>query len=216
MRILGIDQSLNGCGLCVLVDAEVEFMTTIDTDDLLGMPRIAKIHAEIIKAITPSRPDVIVMEDYAYGANTNNITKLAELGGVIKFGAHIAGFQQTRDALVRGDNAFHVQTQGSMKKFCLGDGSTKKDTHYLLEVFDRMKKRFEDDNQADAYMHAWMTFITVGVLQGRVQISDLPDHQQLALMSTGIKRTKKLSEKKALSLPESEKQRLVAFTYPVI
>jgi len=215
VRILGIDQSLTGCAFCLLENAEIKVLETIDTEGLLGMERVGVIVRGFQRFLDLKSvqlyPDIIAMEDYAYGASTNNITKLAELGGIIKHNAFLAGFKESREAILAGKNAFHMQTQGAMKKFCLGNGAMKKDSRYLLEVFERIKKSFKDDNQADAYMHAWMASIVVAVVQGKVQISDLPTHQQEALISSGAKRQKGLSMLKAIKLPEEEKRRLAGY-----
>ena len=213
LTVYALDLSLAGTGHCLLRDGEIVVLETIHTTDAMTLyQRIEKIFTRITAVIAEHEPNVIVTEDYAFTASTNTITKLAELAGVIKYHLLVnLGYSEGHDALAKAAKAFCTQTQSQMKKFCLANGATKKDSRYLLEVFDRIKRRFDDDNQADAYMHAWMAGIVVGVLRGNVTISDLPSHQQEALISGGVRKQKGLSIAKAMKLPEEEKRKLAGF-----
>jgi Holliday junction resolvasome RuvABC endonuclease subunit len=211
--IYALDLSLSATGHCVMQDGEPLLLETIKTDAELDLyERIKIIVTRVFEVLEKYQPNVVVTEGYAFSASTNNITKLAELAGIIKYHLLVElGFTEIREALTAADKAFHIQTQSQMKKFCLGDGAAKKDSRYLLEVFDRLKKRFDDDNQADAYMHAWMANIVIGVLRGNITISDLPGHQQEALIAGGARKQKNLSMTKAMKLSEEEKRKLAGF-----
>lgn len=211
MKIYAIDQSLNGFAHCLLEDGESKLLETIDTKNLDGWPRIKKIVDRVIEVIMGWKPDVIAMEDYAFTARTNTMTQIAELCGIIKYEIFQLGFEETREALKRGTDAFVVQTVSQMKKFNLGNGAMKKDSRYLLEVFQRIKQSFADDNQADAYMHAWLCSIIVGVVQGKVPVGNLTSYQQEALMSCGVKKQKGLSMAKAMKLPDDQKLKYVGW-----
>ena len=212
-KVYALDLSLSATGHCVMQDGEPLLLETIKTpDDADLYERIKIIINRVFQVFAEHNPNIVVMEGYAFSASTNNITKLAELDGIIKYELLVEqGYSKSREVLAKADKAFHVQTQSQMKKFCLGDGAAKKDSRYLLEVFNRIHKQFEDDNQADAYMHAWMTTILVGVLRGNIAISDLPEHQQEALISGGARKQKNLSMKKAMKLSEEEKRKLAGF-----
>ncbi len=97
----------------------------------------------------------------------------------------------------------------SMKKFVLGKGNVQKDTSYLLKIFDAIHQRFANDNEADAYMHAWQSTMVVQVLRGKVAISNLTNAQQEALISKGVKHIKGMSIAKAMKLDDDEKRKLV-------
>ena len=187
MRICAIDQSLTGTAYCVLNNAEIETLETIDTKGLSGFHRIHKIVSDVRSALTAHEPDVVVLEDYAYMASTNTLTQLAELAGILKWVAFEAGYVDGAEALRRGTKAMTTQTVSQMKKFCLGNGAVQKGPRYLLDVFERIHKSFKDDNQADAYMHAWMCSLVIGVLQGRVPIGNLTPYQQEALIAHGVR-----------------------------
>ncbi|MCL2640304.1 MAG: crossover junction endodeoxyribonuclease RuvC [Phycisphaerales bacterium] len=213
LTIYALDLSLASTGHCLLNDGQIVVLETIKTtDDMTLYQRIEKIVTRVMQVATEHTPNVVVIEEYAFTASTNTITKLAELAGVVKYHLLVGlGYHEGHDALIEAKKTLCIQTQSQMKKFCLANGATKKDSRYLLEVFDRIKRRFEDDNQADAYMHAWMAGIVVGVLRGNITISDLPLHQQEALIAGGARRQKGLSIAKAMKLPEEAKRKLAGF-----
>jgi Holliday junction resolvasome RuvABC endonuclease subunit len=172
---------------------------------------VNKIVDRVFEVVKSQIPDIVVMEGYAFTASTNTITQLAELCGIIKHQLFSCGYEDSREAMTRGTKAFTVQTVSQMKKFNLGNGAMKKDSRYLLEVFQRIKQSFSDDNQADAYMHAWLCSMIVGVLQGKVPVGNLTSYQQEALMSGGVRKHKGLSMAKALKLTDDQKLKYVGW-----
>jgi Holliday junction resolvasome RuvABC endonuclease subunit len=214
VKIYSIDQSFRGFGHVVLEDGKTIFSETINTDDeeLSGFSRVIRLHHAVMEVLEQHKPDVVTIEDYAYGSTSNNITDVAELVGVLKFELiHRLGYSDSRDSLAAAKKALSIQTQSEMKKFNLGSGNVKKDSRYLLTVMQHTGIAFENDNIADAFMHAWRCGMSIGVLQGRVEVSGLPKHQQESLMSAGVKRTKGVSMAKALKLPEQQKRNLVGY-----
>lgn len=208
MKIYAIDQSLNGFAHMILEDGQSIFSERLVTEDLRGMDRINKILAAVEGVLDKHDPDVIVMENYAFTSNTNCITQLAELGGVLKMLFWQRGYHTGRDTALRGHKLFMTQTQGQMKKFCLGNGSMKKDSRYLLNVMERIKISFQNDDEADAYMHAWTTSIVLAVIRGQCEIDNLTSYQQESLLERGVKKRKGLSMTKALKLPMAEKLKI--------
>jgi len=209
MTIYSIDQSLTGFAHCVLVDGESRFLETIDTDKLVGMARVKKIIDSFTAMIIKWNPDLVTIEDYAFTANTNTITQLAELVGMMLWHLDHMGYGFGWADAVAGRKALVKQTQARMKKFCLGDGAAKKDSRYLLNVMERIKKSFADDNQADAYMHAYTASITLGVMTGKVPIGNLTSYQQESLISAALKRKPGMSITKAMKLSDADKMKLV-------
>lgn len=222
-RVLGIDASLAATGVCVLDDFETKplHLSTIRNEDL-DFTRLADTARRVLLLVDEFQPELVAMEGYAYGASSNTITQLAELGGIIKLGLSERGYafgigtgnnKASRDQAIMNTKTqkklFVVQTVASMKKFCLGHGSMKKDSGYLLSVYKRMHIEFEDDNQADAYMHAWSAQLIVSVLLGHARIGDLEPYQQESLISAAVKNTKGLSLTKAMKLSDDQKMKLV-------
>ena len=208
MKIYGIDASLRGFAHTVLDDGKVVFKDRIDTEKMTGLTRIAHILDAVAAVLGGHDPQIIVIEDYAFSAQTNNITRLAELGGVLKWTLHGKGYATGRDAILRGQKMFMVQAQSAMKKFCLGNGAMKKDSRYLLAVFERLKLAFDNDDEADAYMHAWSASILVGVIQGKVDVNNLTAYQRESVLERAAKSRSGLSITKALKLPEEERRKL--------
>ena len=209
MVVYGVDQSLTGFGHCVLTDGEITQIGTVGVGDKVGMERLEILQTMFETTIAKCRPDLIVIEDYAFGASTNTITQLAELGGILKWTAHKMAYLFGWDRSVAGFKSLVTQTQSQMKKFCLGNGSAKKDSRYLLTVMEKINKSFSNDNEADAYMHAWMATIVHAVKTGKTQVGDLPAFQQEVLISQVVK-SKKISITKALKLSDEEKMKLIA------
>jgi Holliday junction resolvasome RuvABC endonuclease subunit len=208
---LGIDQSLNGTGLCLLDNGRPSFMGTIKLDTHDGQHRLHAIVEEIRSLVGRHDPDIVAMEDTTAQAHSASIKPLIELAGVIKYELFKLGYHCGREQVLHGRHCLMIQNQSTMKKFCLGSGAVKKDARYLLEVFERLRVNFADDNQADAYMHAWMAVIVRGVLQGKIEITNLTGYQQEALIGPGVRQKKGLSMAKAMKLPPEEMIKLVGF-----
>jgi Holliday junction resolvasome RuvABC endonuclease subunit len=208
MKIYAIDQSLKGFAHMIMEDGRSTFSERLDTADITGWDRIKLILSRVEQILDENKFDAIVMENYAFSAQTNNITKLAELGGCIKQAIFKRGYARGRDAILRGVPVFFTQTQGQMKKFCLANGAMKKDSRYLLEVMERIKISFKNDDEADAYMHAYTAGIVIAVIRGKCPIANLLEHQQESLLERGVKIRKGLSMTKAKKLPEAEKLKI--------
>jgi Holliday junction resolvasome RuvABC endonuclease subunit len=208
---LGVDQSLNGTAFCLLKGGRPELLETLSMEGCEGMSRLVAICDRADSLIVQHQPDIVVLEEPTGHARSSSLLVLVELFGCIKLQAYRRGYQPGRETLISTGKALMFQNQSSMKKFMLGDGSTQKDARYLLAVFERLKISFKDDNQADAYMHAWMAGVVRGVLRGDVPIDSLTHYQQEALISRGARRTKGLSMTKAMKLPPEEKLKLVGW-----
>lgn len=208
MISLGIDQSLTGTAMMVLHDGRIIHKETVETR-LKGYDRLKHIIERIETTVEANRPDVIQMEDYSLGLSGATAIKLCELGGIIKWQLHHKGYREGTDAIPAGEQALLIVSAQSMKKFVLGKGNMEKDTGYLLKVFEKLHERFQNDNEADAYMHAWMASMVVQVMRDKVPVDNLTNQQQEALISKGVKRTPGLSMVKAMKLSAEEKRKLV-------
>jgi Holliday junction resolvasome RuvABC endonuclease subunit len=180
--VIGIDQSLTGTGLAVVTAnyPTLEVVTTkIISSKLAGVQRLEEILLGIRTMVAMHKPDVVAMEDYTRMASSASLSALIELAGCIKLELSRMGLEPV------------VQNQSSMKKFSFGEGNTKKDSQYMLKVFDATGLRFDDDNAADAYLHAALLATKIWVLRGQFEFSHLPSKQRDTLLSMAQKASKK-------------------------
>lgn len=148
MAIIGIDQSLTGTGLAYISnDGVLVKNSIIKTGKYLGTERLAFITDEIMKFCGEvNERFVIAREGYSFGSKGRATFSLGELGGCID----LCLFKSNMPNLVK----YYHLSPNAVKKFCLGSGSIKKDSGYLLKVFNKFNIEFPDDNQADAFMIA--------------------------------------------------------------
>ncbi len=143
----GIDPSLTGTGVCVLMDGEKPFLRTIVTTSTSHKniyDRIEYILISIEKILFCEydfRPtDVICIElpfvnpDPKRMNGQQNLLVLSYL---------------IREALYRRPMRWLDVPPTTLKKFVCGKGNVKKEV-IMMEVLDRWKIKTQDDNQADA------------------------------------------------------------------
>jgi len=84
-RILGIDPSLTSTGFSYRID-DTPYTGTIQPGKLKGPARLYYIRERAQEVIEAARPDLIVMEDYAYsrGPKSGRVFNIGEGGGVLK------------------------------------------------------------------------------------------------------------------------------------
>lgn len=221
LKTLGIDQSLNGTAIGLLDEGSnllrsylirPQGMTLESWTKMTQWERIDRTVTMIEEIIVTDEPQVVAIEDYARSAHSASLIPLVELGASIKHMLYRHGYRGGRDEVLKApeeQKLLLVQNQSNMKKFVMGTGAAKKDTAYLLNVMESVGKSFKDDNLADAYMHAWKAKLAVAVVQGRVDISDLPVHQQESLIGEKAAKKKGMSLLKALKLSSAEKLAMV-------
>lgn len=201
--VMGIDQSLSGTGLTVVRAHTNDGKHGLDivsketvSSKLTGMARLDEIAKRIIHVAGLYAPHLICMEDVTRMASSASIIPLTELYAVIKF------------ELFRWKLPLRIQNQSQMKKFNFGQGNVSKDSNYMLKVFDATGERFDDDNQADAYMHAKLGVETVRFLQKLTGLEDYKTAQQEVLLADALKKSG-LSQGKFKKLATEEKMKLV-------
>jgi Holliday junction resolvasome RuvABC endonuclease subunit len=186
MAIIGIDQSLTGTGLALL-DNEGKLIKTklVKTGKVMGVQRLEMITNEILTFCTDVKERfVIAREGYAFGAKGRATFSLGELGGCID----LTLYRHQRFSSSGFMVAFYVLPPNVVKKFCLGSGGIKKDSGYLLQVYNKLGKEFPDDNQADAFMIATTLH---GLLIG--SHSERKDHESFFTSLTDVKKEALLS-----------------------
>src|SRR5665213_1886746 len=80
-RILGLDLSLTGTGWC-LNDKETDSMGLIETDKMIGIPRIDHILVETMKLV--DMDTLVIVEDFSFGSKGSALFQIAGLGYVIR------------------------------------------------------------------------------------------------------------------------------------
>ena len=146
VRILGIDPSLTGCGLVVLVDGELKVATTISTPakDARGK-RLLEISNGVIHFWREhGRPDFVAMEDYSYGSPFNR-ESMGEVGGVIKLALYGLGVEPM------------LWPNQSWKKAVLGKGNLKKED-LKLPIFKKFGVEIDSMDQLEAFCVARAEF----------------------------------------------------------
>lgn len=160
MRILGVDVSLNACGLCVLPDnwaaggrfdwSEVKTDTvgrklSRDAGESLRAGRLDYLAAAVALFARKHDADVAVFEQYAFNRADSNARAIAEAGGCIRLELHRMGIE------------LHVAVASSARKTLLGKlprgkGVLKPAVQRTLR--DMGAPFWQDDNRCDALVVA--------------------------------------------------------------
>jgi Holliday junction resolvasome RuvABC endonuclease subunit len=138
VKIMGIDPSLTGCGLALVVDGELKMTKVISTPatETRGA-RLMTIATEIDKFVTDFEPTTVALEGYAFGSPFNR-EEMGEVGGVIKLTLHSLGMEP------------FVWPNTSWKKAVLGAGNVKKED-LKLPVFQKYGVEISDMNALEAF-----------------------------------------------------------------
>lgn len=133
MKILAIDPSLNGNGICIHGQTE-----RIGAGKLTGTKRLWSLKAAMLDVLQTHQPDLVVLEDYAFGASGRATMSLAEWGGILRLMLHEMAFPV---ALV---------SPNSLKSWATGKGNAKKDA-VVSEITNRSGQTFRSSDEADAW-----------------------------------------------------------------
>ena len=194
MIFIGIDQSLTNTGLSIIKGDESPLLFSIvPKKELNGVRRLDYISFEICRLISQNLTDLVVpddiyisREDYAY-RGTGNVFNLGELGGVIDY----VIYKSINSIFVNYENIVYISMPiNSWKLLILGNGSVKKDTQYLLKVFDKTGIKFDDDNIADSYMIA-------SAMKKIVchSFEELSVKEKFGMISSSVRKKNKITEK---------------------
>jgi len=148
MNILCLDMSLNHTGFAVFSDNNLLESGVIEPKrkdkDMIGEERIEFIRNYIESLLvstefnTKNKVEVVVIEDYGFGARGRAVFDLGELGGVVKNYFFKLGIKVVKVAPT------------ALKKFVTGSGRSDKNV-MLMKIYKKYGKEFLDDNEADAY-----------------------------------------------------------------
>ena len=143
MKIIGLDLSLTHTGFVLLNNGRVIAYATIIPKKLRGVQRLYFVKTEIKKVLTRYKPQLAVVEGYAYSPNANMAFSIGELGGIIK-----------QLLYVNGVNYFMVAPK-TLKKFTTGNGNANKEMMKLAVIKD-WKVELNTEHEYDAFGLATM------------------------------------------------------------
>jgi Holliday junction resolvasome RuvABC endonuclease subunit len=201
--VVGIDQSLSSTGIVSVMSngGKITPLTRWAIQpEARGFIRVEAIVNNILAHVKDTKPDYVVMEDVTRMAASASLSALVELAGIIRW------------ELYKINVNVVVQNQSSMKSFSFGDGSTKKDSGYMLKVLDKTGQRFDTDDEADAFLHARRLAIIVNVLHGITKIDELPEYQRHSIFQPA-KKISKLTDSKFAKLSLEDKLRWLHLAY---
>jgi len=138
MHFVGVDQSLNHTGLCILHDdGSLMALELIEPRKRSGCQRLAYIRETLKDYLGACSATVGVLEGYSF-QSVNRKFDLGEVGAVVKL------------ALYDASDEVYIAAPKQLKKFVCGRGSaTKQDLMHAIHA--RWDLDIRNDNLADAY-----------------------------------------------------------------
>jgi Holliday junction resolvasome RuvABC endonuclease subunit len=163
--VVGLDLSLRSTG----VAAGDGSYYTIRPRDEMALDRIRFIRARVLDAIScRPRPDLVVIEGYAFGAAGNSTISLAELGGAVRM-------MIDDECLRHGVLSFVQIPPPVLKKYATGKGTADK-IAMVVAARDRLGYEGQQPDEADAL---WLR--EAGRTLLNAPVVDLPKLHQAAL-----------------------------------
>jgi len=163
--VIGIDPSLTSFALARSVLRKREWFTDVHVFKSKSPGKKAPVEARMrriddlvlnaLKVIQEIRPKVIVIEGYAYGANTAGVY-LGELGGILR-----------KCLLPMTDHLVEVAPT-TLKKFVTGKGNANK-TQMVSTIASKYNLVLKTDDEADAYGLMEMAKVLAGFEEGTKQ-----------------------------------------------
>jgi Holliday junction resolvasome RuvABC endonuclease subunit len=157
MKFLTIDPSLTNTGLCLFEYETQKYVTkSLLREDRTNIAVLNNIYSQLKATIDKHPVSFVVVEGYAFAANTRCLTQLAELSGVIK----LAIFQMGLCQITIGP--------GEWKKIMLSKGNLKKDQVRIegIKLFPKMKNKPQDE--LDALLMAFAIYKFISTQSGSV------------------------------------------------
>ena len=138
MRVIGVDQSMNHTGVCILdLDGRNEKLSLIEPRKLYGAARLAAIRDALRRLLEGKRFAIGTLEGYSHGSVGPKF-ELGEVGAIVKL------------ALFDVCQSVYVVAPKQLKKFVTANGSA--DKHDVMHAIqEQWGVYIRDDNQADAY-----------------------------------------------------------------
>ena len=154
MITIGIDQSLTGTGVIVLINGHVYKHTTITTNssenliDRVGLirKRINSIVNQVAKLSADDKQVIVAIEGFSFASRGRSVFDIGYLGWRIK--EDLRNMENSKLLKYWLDVPPTV-----VKKFATGKGNAPKEL-ILQQVYKRWDEEFSDNNQADAFVLA--------------------------------------------------------------
>ncbi len=142
---IGVDQSLNGTGICVL-DAEGKpaHLATIDPGVLRDGARLSLIKKHLESVLQKYHPVGACREGYSYGS-VGKVFELGEVGGIVEL------------VFFEANIGLAVVAPSALKKFATGRSTADKEMMKNAAEFI-IGAPVEDDNCADAFFLASVAY----------------------------------------------------------
>lgn len=134
--VLGLDLSLTSTGWAIDAADERRKWGVIKTSKR-GAARLDHIDDAITRIIEVEMPDLVVIENYAFG-KSQSMAAIAELGGVVRLSLHRMGYRYIAIAPT------------TLKKFVTGKGQAEK-AAMMMHCLNNWKVEIDNNNAADAF-----------------------------------------------------------------
>jgi Holliday junction resolvasome RuvABC endonuclease subunit len=196
MKVIGIDASLTGTGICtMLIDWPTGEVVSHKTEHLknnfTGPERLAYIRDKVKDAIehtgiTLDPAFFVAIEDYAYSKG-DKAHQIGELGGVLRLMFHENNYRW------KAINPSHV------KQFTTGKGNAGKED-MAVDIYAQWGQRFGSNDEADSYAIAQ---IARAMVCGENKIKELKAIQKKVIAAI---RGEKISKPKKPREPKEPKE----------
>ncbi len=136
MIVVALDLSLTATGVCYPGRGNGELRTETWKSRERGCARLAALETYFYTMLRTARPELVVIEGYAYGRG-HAAHQVGELGGLVRL------------ALWHRLIPMVVIAPAKLKRYATGRGNASKD-QVLGAAVHRFGREFTDNNQADA------------------------------------------------------------------
>jgi crossover junction endodeoxyribonuclease RuvC len=141
---VGVDQSLNGTGLCLLDDeGQLVKLETVDPGGLRRGARLSYIKRHLESLLETGEVVAACREGYSYGS-VGRVFELGEVGGLIE----LFFYEQEIDLQIVAPTA--------LKKFATGNSSAPKDM--MMRIAENSGAPVRSDDEADAFFLARVAY----------------------------------------------------------
>jgi len=144
---------------------EITSTATGRTVKLKGEKRIEFITEQLVRQAVAHHAMFVVLEDYPYGMQSSSVTKLAELGGVV------------RNKLYNVGLPWVAVSNTSTKLYATGNARGVKKRQMVDAARDRLRYAGASHDEADAL---WLHALVADAL-GQGYVDDLPDRAERAV-----------------------------------
>ena len=116
-----------------------------------GIERAAAVANDVIGVVNEWGPKVVIVEGYSYASKGNSLTKLVEVGAIVRY------------LLRREGHYWQEAAPNTLKKFATGNGQCDK-TAMALSAFKRFKVEGQED-EIDAFWAGMFGLAAFGSLK---------------------------------------------------